>query len=168
MKKKVFKRNYFIIIGILAFFTVLIAVRMSSFFYTSDIIVSKVIDGDTIVLSNGSRVRYIGIDTPEPRKKNSFGTWIYDPEPFAEEATKLNKQLVEGKKVRLEFDVEKRDKYGRLLAYVFVDDIFVNARLIEEGTAVILTIPPNVKYSDQFKKLQEEARKSRKGMWATK
>ena len=127
--------------------------------------VRTVIDGDTIILSNGEKVRYIGIDTPESRRRSASGKWHYDPEPFAEEATEFNKKLVLDKKVKLEFDVEKRDKYKRLLAYVFVDDIFVNAHLIEEGLAQLLTIPPNSKHSALFKKLQEKARKEKKGLW---
>jgi micrococcal nuclease len=128
-------------------------------------VVARVIDGDTIELNSGDRVRYIGIDTPETRKKNASGRWIYDPEAFGKEATELNRQLVEGKKIRLEFDIEKRDKYNRLLAYVFVGDVFVNARLVEEGLAQLLTIPPNVKYTDLFKKLQKKARGEKKGFW---
>ena len=127
--------------------------------------VRKVVDGDTILLTNGEYVRYIGIDTPESRRKNASGRWVNDPKPFAKEATRLNKKLVLGKNVRLEFDVEKRDKYKRLLAYVFVDDIFVNARLIEEGLAQLLTIPPNNKYTALFKKLQKKARKEKRGLW---
>lgn len=122
--------------------------------------VARVIDGDTIKLVNGERVRYIGIDTPElhhPKKPVEY---------LAKEAKEFNQKLVGGKVVRLEFDVEKRDKYGRLLAYVYVDDTFVNAKLLEEGYAQILTIPPNVKYADEFLNLQGKAREENRGLWA--
>ncbi|NQT90137.1 MAG: thermonuclease family protein [Candidatus Omnitrophica bacterium] len=122
--------------------------------------VTWVPDGDTIKLTNGEFVRYIGIDTPE------FHYPKGPVEHFAEEAKDFNKRLVDGKVVRLEFDVERRDKYGRLLAYVYVDDMFVNARMIEEGYAKILTFPPNIKYADKFLKLQRKAREEHKGLWA--
>ena len=84
---------------------------------------------------------------------------------LAQQLTKLNKKLVLGKNVRLEFDIDKRDKYNRLLAYVYVDGIFVNARLVEEGLAQLLTIPPNNKYTALFKEAQKKARKEKRGMW---
>lgn len=124
--------------------------------------VEKVIDGDTILLTSGQKVRYIGVDTPEtkhPRRKVEY---------LGKEAYYFNKNLVEGKKVGLEFDVQKKDKYGRWLAYVYVDDIFVNAHLIAEGYALVYTVPPNVKYQELFLKLQREARESQKGLWAEK
>jgi len=65
----------------------------------------------------------------------------------------------------LEFDAQKRDKYGRLLAYVYVDDVFVNAWLVENGFAQVMTVPPDVKYQDLFLKLQKEARQNKKGLW---
>lgn len=130
----------------------------------SHIKVIRVIDGDTIKLENGESLRYIGLDTPETRIKKGK-QFIYAPQPFAIEATKLNKKLVENKYVRVEFDVEKTDVYGRLLGYCFVGNTFINAKLIEEGFAVTFTIPPNVKYVDTFIALQRAARKAKKGMW---
>ncbi len=127
--------------------------------------VSKVIDGDTIQLSNGWRIRYLGIDTPEIRKK-VMGEWVYDPQLFALEAKKYNSDLVSGRKVRLEFDVEKKDKYSRWLAYVYVDDVMVNAELLKEGLARVLIIPPNGKYADIFKNLRIKAQKSKIGIWS--
>lgn len=121
--------------------------------------VSRVIDGDTIELTNGERVRYIGIDTPEtkhPKKPVQY---------YGKEAYEANKRLVEGKEVRLEFDVTKRDKYGRLLAYVYVGDVFVNAWLVENGYAQVYTYPPDVKYNELFLKLQKEAREKKRGLW---
>ena len=122
--------------------------------------VIKVIDGDTIELENGERVRYIGIDTPETKHPSK------PVEYYGKEAAQANARLVEGKGVRLEFDVQRRDKYGRLLAYVYVDTIFVNAWLVEQGYAQILTIPPNVKYQDKFLELQRMAREEGRGLWA--
>lgn len=128
-------------------------------------LVGKVIDGDTIELANGQMVRYLGIDTPEVRRRQG-GSWVYAPEPYAEEAREFNRRLVEGKLVRLEFDVQKKDKYDRLLAYCFMDDVFVNARMLEEGFAMLYTSTPNIKYADMFVELQEEARQYNRGLWA--
>jgi micrococcal nuclease len=135
--------------------------------------VSRVIDGDTIKLSGGEHVRLIGIDAPESRynkklvrdsKRSSkdMDTII----AMGKKATDFVKDLVQGRTVKLEFDVEKHDKYGRLLAYIYLEDgTFVNARIMEEGYAQVMTIPPNVKYADQFLKLQKEAREKNKGLW---
>lgn len=128
---------------------------------TRTAVVERAVDGDTIVLVGGERVRYVGMDTPElhhPRKP---------VQPYAREAWIVNRQLVEGRRVRLEFDVQPRDRYGRTLAYVFLEDgTFVNAELVRQGYAQILTIPPNVKYQDRFLALQREARQQRRGLWA--
>ncbi len=122
--------------------------------------VQRVVDGDTAVLATGERVRYIGVDTPElhhPRKPVEF---------YAREAKEFNRNLVEGKTVRLEWDVQRYDKYGRLLAYLFLPDgTFVNAELIRQGYAQLLTIPPNVKYADLFVRCQKEAREANRGLW---
>jgi micrococcal nuclease len=118
-----------------------------------------VYDGDTVKLDNGERVRYLGIDTPEMNYKNP------PPEYFAEEAKRFNIDLVHGKKIQLEFDTVRRDKYNRLLAYVYIDGEFVNARLIEEGYAKVYIIPPNVKYADDFLELQRKAKEQKKGIW---
>lgn len=120
--------------------------------------VLRVIDGDTIEVEQLGKVRYIGMDTPE----------VYPPsaaEFYGTEATIANKQLVAGRKVRLGFDVQKRDKYRRILAYVYIDSIFVNAYLLEAGYAQLMTIPPNVKYADFFRKLQQKARQAGRGLW---
>lgn len=127
--------------------------------------VHRIIDGDTIELANGDRVRYIGVDTPEVRKRRG-DVWVYDPEPFALEASQLNIDLVKGKRVRLEYDVQHHDRFGRLLAYVFIDQQMVNAYLIEKGLAKTLSIPPNVKYKRQFETLADTARMKRLGIWS--
>jgi micrococcal nuclease len=128
--------------------------------------VSRVVDGDTIDLSNGETVRYIGIDTPEIREKEN-SKWVYKPMPFAEKAKDFNRKLVEGKSVKLEFDVQKKDKYKRLLAYVYAGDEMVNIEMARQGLAMIYTYPPNVKYSQRFLDAQREARDNKRGLWAS-
>jgi micrococcal nuclease len=123
--------------------------------------VARVVDGDTIELVGGERVRYIGVNAPESVKPNSA------VECFGKEASAKNKELVEGQAIRLEKDVSDRDKYGRLLRYVYLEDgTFVNDWLVREGYAYAATFPPDVRYSDQFKQAQQEARKNKRGLWA--
>lgn len=125
--------------------------------------VERVVDGDTIrVTLNGrsERVRYIGVDTPETRHPRK------GVEPLGPEATEANRRLVEGARVRLVYDVEERDRYGRILAYVYLEDgTFVNARLVEEGFAQVMTVPPNVRHQELFLELQRRAREQRRGLW---
>jgi len=117
-------------------------------------------DGDTIVLTDGRRVRYIGINSPEVESKYS------EAEPFGYEARELNRELVYLKKVRLEFDIENYDQYGRLLAYVFLPDgDFINNAIITAGYAYCLPKKPNVKYEELFLKSQQNAMLSNKGIW---
>ena len=128
--------------------------------------VVRVVDGDTIhVQVGGTRetVRYIGVDTPESVKP---GTPV---ECFAKRASAFNHRLVEGEKVRLVRDAEARDRYGRLLAYVYRvrDKRFVNAALVRRGYAVPLTIPPNVAHAEQFRKLASAARRAGRGLWSS-
>lgn len=123
--------------------------------------VSRVIDGDTVELSGGRRVRYIGIDTPEtsdPRK----GVQCY-----GREAYEKNRELVEGKTVGLEKDVSETDKYGRLLRYVYINNVLVNELLVEEGYAYSSSYPPDVKYQDKFLEAQKLAREENKGLWGS-
>jgi len=127
--------------------------------HSGEYIVEEVIDGDTVKLRGGERVRYIGIDTPELKGKDGR------PEFYAWEAKEANRKLVEGKKVKLEFDVEKRDRYGRLLAYVYVDGLMVNEWLVANGYARAVAFPPNVKYEEHFRKLEIEARELGLGIW---
>jgi len=126
--------------------------------------VVRVIDGDTIeveIAGNLYRVRYIGIDTPETVHPTR------GEEPYGKEASAKNKELVEGKEVHLEKDVSDTDKYGRLLCYVWVGDLLVNAELVRLGYAQVATYPPDVKYQDLFLQLQREAREAGRGLWAT-
>ena len=130
----------------------------------STAVVSRVIDGDTVELADGRRLRYLGINTPELRRR--AGTqWVYHPEPFGEEAAAANQQLVAGKTVRLEYDARPYDKYSRLLAYVYVGKRSVNAELLARGLARVLIIPPNVRHAEEFEALQRQARQQRAGLW---
>ena len=125
--------------------------------------VTRVIDGDTIEVDMDGRlykVRYIGIDTPETVHPTR------GVEPYGKEASERNRQLVEGKTVYLEKDVSETDRYKRLLRYVYVDDVMVNAVLVQEGYAQVATYPPDVKYVDEFLELQREAREEGRGLWA--
>ena len=122
------------------------------------------IDGDTIELSDGRLVRYIGIDAPEARRRVG-GQWIADPEPLAQEATAFNRRQVEGRRVRLEYDAQTHDRFGRLLAYVYVGETMVNAALLEAGFAQPLTIPPDVRYAERFRALAAQARAEGRGVW---
>src|SRR3954469_4520379 len=126
--------------------------------------VTRVVDGDTIHVAMGGRdetVRYIGIDTPESVKP---GTPV---ECFAKAASAANHRLVDGRHVRLDYDAEQRDRYGRLLAYVYRrdDGAFVNAALVRDGYARTLTIPPNVRFADRFSDLARDARERGAGLW---
>ncbi|MEW6009569.1 MAG: thermonuclease family protein [Candidatus Omnitrophota bacterium] len=127
--------------------------------------VVEVFDGDTIQIAGGRIVRYIGIDTPELHKRTGE-KWVDANEPFAKQAKEFNEKLVKGKRVKLEFDVERRDKYGRVLAYCFVDNEFVNERILEEGLGLLYTSAPNVKYADILVASQKKARDNQKGLWA--
>jgi micrococcal nuclease len=127
--------------------------------------VLRVVDGDTIRVRLGGhteRVRYIGVDTPESVKP---GTPV---QCFAKRAAAANAALVAGRSVRLVGDIEQRDRYGRLLAYVYrePDGAFVNAQLVRDGYARTLTIAPNVAHARQFAQLAHAARESGRGLWA--
>lgn len=119
--------------------------------------VRRVVDGDTVVLTNDERVRYIGIDTPEDTSQ---------VEPFGPEATEFNERLVEGLDVGLEKDESERDRYGRLLRYVWVGDVMVNAELVREGYAEAREYLPDTRYTACFEALEAEARAEGRGMWA--
>lgn len=124
------------------------------------LMVERVVDGDTFVLAGGERVRLIGVDTPETVKP---GTAV---QPYGKEASEFSKKMLTGKKVRLVFDVSEKDRYGRLLAYVYLEDgTFYNELLLQEGYAQVMTVPPNVKYADHFVEVQRKARKANKGLW---
>ena len=127
-------------------------------------LVTRVIDGDTIEVNVAGtiyKVRYIGIDTPElDDKRPEFGA-------LAQEATRYNRQLVEGETIRLEKDVSETDKYGRLLRYVYVNDIFVNAELVRQGFAWAKAYEPDTKYQNYLEGLEAEARQAGIMIWDT-
>jgi len=118
--------------------------------------VVRVIDGDTIEVEGGARVRYIGIDAPEVYPQTEY----YGPEAWTR-----NRELVEGKTVTLEKDVSETDVYGRLLRYVWVDGVFVNGELVRLGYARAISYPPDTKYQERLAQLEEEAREARRGLW---
>jgi len=127
-----------------------------------DVVVERVVDGDTIVVTGGERVRLIGVDTPEtadPRRPvGCFGS---------EASAFMSRLLPEGTPVRLVGDAEPRDRYDRLLAYAYrlPDGLFVNAELVRQGYAVPLTIPPNVAHTGELVALAGQAREAGRGLW---
>lgn len=127
--------------------------------------VTKVVDGDTFWVDNGTskgiKIRLTGIDAPESQKR-----WKREEGYYGKESKAYLTNFLKDKKVRLETDIDSLDRYGRTLSYVYlVDDTFVNAVLVKEGYAVIMTVPPNVRYSDLFYNLQVQARENNLGLW---
>jgi len=116
----------------------------------------RLIDGDTIECQGAGNVRFIGMDTPERSQ-----------DPYGRQATEALSAMLAGAEVTLEFDVERRDSYDRLLAYVWADSAMVNLALVREGWAVVLTYPPNVQYVDWFTQAQVEARGEGAGLWGS-
>jgi micrococcal nuclease len=132
---------------------------------TARVRVLRVVDGDTILVrmdGRRERVRYIGIDTPESVAPGQ------PVECYGPAAAKENRRLVGGRTVTLWTDRERRDRYGRLLAYVrrTADGLFVNAELVRDGFATTLRIPPNVAHARRFAALEREARRAHRGLWA--
>lgn len=124
---------------------------------TTECVITRIIDGDTVDCQPGGRVRLIGMDTPEQGQR-----------PYFEQATEAVAALIpRGSTVQLELDVEPRDRYGRILAYLWKDDQLVNWIMVREGWAVLLTYPPNVQYVDWFSRAQSLAREEQRGLWAT-
>ena len=125
------------------------------------VLVSRVVDGDTIEvqLDGTTDIRLIGVDTPET---------VHPTEPvgcFGPAATNFTKHKLEGHRVRLEYDVERTDLYGRTLAYVFADGLLFNETLVARGYAQVTTYPPNVKYENRFLDAQRSARGADRGFW---
>jgi len=128
--------------------------------------VTRVIDGDTIVIDTGQHIRYIGMNTPEIETNDCFAT----------QAAEINKTLVLGKTVKLEKDVSETDKYGRLLRYVYIDGgpstnsgqipLFINNYLVKFGSARVETVPPDVKYKNGFSSSEKYARENKLGLWS--
>jgi micrococcal nuclease len=127
--------------------------------------IKKFVDGDTFWIDDstatGIKVRLIGMDTPESRNTRNK-----QKHPMGKEVADYVEQMLTGQRVRLELDVQHRDRYGRLLAYVFLEDgTHLNAHLLEKGYALLMTVPPNVKYADEFYALQVKAREAKLGLW---
>ncbi len=123
--------------------------------------VVSVVDGDTIKVEGGEIVRYIGMNTPETVAPGRF------IECYGKEASAKNKELVQGKIVELEKDISERDRYGRLLRYVWLGDTMINETLVREGYAQVSTFPPDVKYEQVFLAAQREAMNEEKGLWSS-
>jgi micrococcal nuclease len=126
--------------------------------------VTRVVDGDTIHVSLEGRdtiVRIIGIDTPE-----RDGPYTHE-ECFGREASAYTNSVLDGTIIGLEFDVEHTDRYDRALAYVWVGDELFDERILRDGYAVLLTVPPNVRYVDRFTEAQDRARDAGRGLWGS-
>ena len=129
--------------------------------------VQLIYDGDTIKLADSRRIRFIGINAPEIEHKSLNGK-IIRAEPFGDQAKNYTKTLLNRKKVFLELDKGKQDRYGRVLAYVFLPDgTFINKKLIEEGLAYCLPNRTNNRYEKTLLKAQKGAMHSKKGLWKT-
>lgn len=120
---------------------------------SEDLRVIRVIDGDTIVVSDNERIRLLGINAPEKG------------ESYSEEATEMLQDLVDEKEIRLERDRTDKDKYGRLLRYVYVDDVFVNLQLLRNGYAVLDVEYPLI-YEKEFEDAEEFAKSNKLGLWS--
>ncbi|AZB44809.1 thermonuclease [Bacillus sp. FJAT-42376] len=127
--------------------------------------VISVTDGDTIKvrLKDGKteKVRFILVDTPESR-----GKYQGHPQPFAKEASDYTKKQLLGKDIELEPGVEERDRFGRLLAYIWMDGTLFNERLLNEGFARVAIYPPNTKYLDQFERIEKQAKEEKRKIWS--
>lgn len=124
--------------------------------------VKRTTDGDTVLLSDGRKVRYIGIDAPEIDHKQGRA------EAFGREARRANQRLVADRKIRLETDTEAKDRYGRVLAYVYLPDgTMVNAELVRLGLAVVLYKRPNISGFSDLLNVQRQAMKAGRGIWQT-
>jgi len=125
-------------------------------------LVTRVVDGDTIEVQIGGHeedVRLIGVDTPETVKPDT------PVQCFGERASHFTKRRLTGRRVRLVFGVERRDIYGRLLAYVYLHDRFFNPILVRRGLARSLTIPPNDRFAARFRRLELVAARAGRGLW---
>jgi micrococcal nuclease len=158
---------------LLGLISILLQVAHASEIHT----VKRVIDGDTILLENNERVRLIGVDTPEVHESDKLHRDVERTQRDLDTIRKLGKmasvftkEMVEGKRVRLEYDqanaaIGHRDRYGRILAYVYLEyGTFLNAEIVRQGYGVAYTKYP-FKYADEFRKYEREAREKRRGLW---
>lgn len=152
--------SHYIFSGLYAYF--IGGAEKNTWLHRISVPVVRVIDGDTlIVIYNGEeeRVRLIGVDAPETVHPTQ---WV---ELYGQEASNFAKNTLENKTIELEFDVQKRDQYGRLLAYVWIDGEMFNKTILQQGYAYVSTRPPNVKYVEEFTKLQQQAHENQKWLW---
>ncbi len=177
------KQNLFIVCLIIVIAAVLFfgfrpspthdARRMTHDANAGQLYVKRVVDGDTIALSDGTKVRLIGVDTPELHTSEKLlkdarqsGKDLKIIQRMGSRAKEFTQNRCLGKAVVLEYDVERKDRYGRTLAYVYLGDgTFLNAEIIKAGYGHIMTIPPNVKYSGLFLDMEKEARENSRGLW---
>jgi micrococcal nuclease len=157
----IFKRNFPLL-------TLLLLLAFSTSFQKKGefLEISKFVDGDTFWVKHADgreeKIRLIGINTPESRN-----TGRKQIEYFGKEASTYVKKFLTGKRVRLEYDVQRLDRYKRTLAYVYLEDgTFLNAHLVEQGYATVATYPPNVKFASKFQELERKARSRKRGLWA--
>lgn len=127
--------------------------------------VTRVVDGDTFWIDNGTekgeKIRLIGVDAPESRRTSRKEVGY-----FGKESKRYLSSLLLNQEVSIAYDVDHTDRYGRTLAYVYLKDgTFVNAELVKQGYAMVMTVPPNVKYAEEFVRFQVEARQHNRGLW---
>ena len=127
--------------------------------------VTRVVDGDTFWIDNGTekgeKIRLIGVDAPESRRTSRKEVGY-----FGRESKRYLSNLLLNQEVSIAYDVDHTDRYGRTLAYVYLKDgTFVNAELVKQGYAMVMTVPPNVKYAEEFARFQAEARQHNRGLW---
>jgi micrococcal nuclease len=161
MSKRSMKK---IITGVIAITVAAITFMMPQTMEASDGVVTRVVDGDTIVIQIDGieeKVRLIGVDTPESVHPDESRNVEY-----GKIASDYTEQMLLNREVEIELDVGERDRYGRILAYVYLDGKMFNELLLAEGHAKVSTVPPNVKYADRFVAIQNQARESKKGVWA--
>ena len=139
----------------------------------NDVVVEKVVSADYLILESGEKIRLIGLVAPQPPKKKKVvrdekGFIIEEKDPttsFEEQAVEFTKTLVEGKHVRLEFDIEKKDEDFRTFSYVFLqNNAFVNAEILRQGFANLKILTPNTKYQKELKEAYQEARREKRGL----
>jgi len=137
-----------------AFICALVSLLLYEPLRAEQLVVKKVLSGESIRLTTKAKVRYTGVDAPA------------DGYFFFEECRQANKKLVDGKQITLEYDKRRKDGNDFLLGYVYAGDVFVNAQLLKNGFGIAYIVPPNEKYRDLFVSLQKDARKNRRGIWA--
>ncbi len=125
--------------------------------------VKSVADGDTFTTTKGEKVRLLGINTPETRKDTK------PAQPFGKKAKQALKKLIDGKQVRLTFDKEKKDRYGRTLAHIYTrNGLWINGEMVRQGLAHVYTFAPNTKFANRLTSIEQQAIRNNRGMWSHK